>query len=115
MNNLDESLINRVREALSEQEMVEEKKMFQGVCFMVNNKMCVCINPHQLLCRIGKEQAAKEMEKGHCHQMMNNGRLMKDFVFVEKESVQTSKELDYWINLALQFNPIAKSSKKIKS
>lgn len=112
MNPLDELLIYRIREALSNQPVVEEKRMFQGLCFMVNNKMCVCINPRELLCRIGKEQAAKEVEKGNCHQMMNNGRLMKDFVFVSLEKIQTLEGLDYWLDLALQFNPMAKVSKK---
>ena len=62
MNQLDELLIYRIREALSSQLVVEEKRMFQGLCFMVNNKMCVCINPRELLCRIGKEQATKEVK-----------------------------------------------------
>lgn len=112
MNQLDELLIYRIRKALSNQQVVEEKRMFQGLCFMVDNKMCVCINPREMLCRIGKEQAIKELEKGTCHQMINNGRLMKDFVFVSLEKVESLQGLDYWLNLALQFNPIAKASKK---
>ncbi|MGY0038826.1 TfoX/Sxy family protein [Pedobacter sp. NJ-S-72] len=88
--------------------------MFQGVCFMVNEKMCVCISPNGLLCRIGAQQTVLELEKDNCRQMINNGRVMKDFVYVEEERVHSQKELEYWIKLSLQFNKEAKSSKKKK-
>jgi hypothetical protein len=41
----DQKLADRVREALIVQKDVdlEEKTMFQGMCFMVNGKMCVCV------------------------------------------------------------------------
>ena len=70
----DELLTNRVREALSQQPIVGEIKMFQGICFMVDDKMCICIREDGLLCRIGKEQAAIELEKGDCRQMRHGTR-----------------------------------------
>ena len=108
----DELLANRVREALSEQPMVDEVKMFQGICFMVDDKMCVCVRDEGLLCRIGRQQAATELEKDNCRQMMHGNRVMKDFVYVDSENLQTAKDFDHWINLSLQFNKEAKPSKK---
>lgn len=86
--------------------------MFQGVCFLVDDKMCVCVSEHSLLCRIGQKQANLELEKGNCTQMMNNGRVMKDSVYVDEMEVATSEELKYWIALCIAFNTLAKSSKK---
>lgn len=37
----DEKLANRIRGALSHLPAVEEKKMFGGLAFMVDNKMCI--------------------------------------------------------------------------
>lgn len=37
----NEKIADRIREALVDQENVIEKHMFGGVCFMVNDKMCV--------------------------------------------------------------------------
>jgi TfoX/Sxy family transcriptional regulator of competence genes len=108
----NEQLANRVREALMDEPIIEEKKMFQGVCFLVDNKMCVCVSKDSLLCRIGEQQAHIELEKGNCTQMINNGRVMKDFVYVDETEVQTGKGLNYWITLCLAFNPLAKASKK---
>ena len=110
----DELLANRVREALSEQDQVTEVKMFQGLCFMVNDKMCVCIRNQDMLCRIGNEQAAVALENDNCRQMVMGSRVMKDFVFVEAESLHSTKEFDYWIDLCLRFNKIAKPAKKKK-
>lgn len=110
----DELLANRIREALSEQEQVDEVKMFQGLCFMVNDKMCICIRNQDMLCRIGTEQVALALENDNCRQMVHGSRVMKDFVFVEAENLRSSKDFDHWINLCLQFNKIAKPSKKKK-
>ena len=108
----NEQLANRVREALMDLPLVEEKKMFRGICFMVNDKMCVCVNEQELLCRIGRERAEAETEKGSCRPMIHNGKVMKDFVFVEDSTLKTKKQLSYWIDLALAFNKEAKAAKK---
>lgn len=110
----NEQLVNRVREALIHQPVVEEVKMFQGLCFMVDDKMCICIRGNGLLCRIGQDQAAIELETGDCRQMIHGRRVMKDFVWVDGDDLHAGKKFDHWIDLALQFNKIAKKSKKKK-
>ena len=42
------------------------------------------------------------------------GKPMKGFVFVDNNGTDDNKNLKYWIELALEFNKIAKSSKKKK-
>jgi hypothetical protein len=37
----DERVANRIREALANQPLVEEKILFQGLAFMVDDKMCI--------------------------------------------------------------------------
>jgi len=39
---------------------------------------------------------------------------MKGFVFIDSEGTRTKKDLEYWINLALDLNKRAKPSKKKK-
>jgi hypothetical protein len=39
-------------------------------------------------------------------------RTMKGFVFVDSSAVESERQLNEWLNLALEFNPKAKSSKK---
>ena len=42
------------------------------------------------------------------------GRIMKGYVFVDIDALDTKKKLEYWIALALEFNKKAKASKKKK-
>jgi hypothetical protein len=37
---------------------------------------------------------------------------MKGYVFVDAAALTTKKKLEYWLKLALEYNAIAKSSKK---
>jgi TfoX/Sxy family transcriptional regulator of competence genes len=111
----DEKLANRVRERIAEtQKNIEEKKMFGGLCFMVNDKMCVGVEKERLMLRIDPEKYEEAMEREGCTPMDFTGKVMKGYVFVDKDVLRTKKQLDYWIDLALEYNKIAKPSKKKK-
>jgi hypothetical protein len=40
------------------------------------------------------------------------GRPMRGFVFVNPNGVKTKKDLEYWLNLALEYNKKAKAAQK---
>jgi TfoX/Sxy family transcriptional regulator of competence genes len=112
----DEKLAGRVREIIADTyKNIEEKKMFGGLCFMVNGKMCVGVEQERLMLRIDPEKYNDLIEKEGCRPMDFTGKPMKGFVFVDKEVLQTKKQLHYWIDLALEYNKIARPSKKKKS
>lgn len=110
----DELLANKVREALVNQEDVVEKKMFQGLCFMVNDKMCICVRDQELMCRIDPEKVEKELEKGNSREMVHNGKAMKGYIFVDENGYNNHKNFKRLIDLCLEFNKVAKASKKKK-
>ncbi len=108
----DEKLANRIRVALEDVPNVEEKKMFRGITFMVNDKMCISVSGDRLMCRIGAEKQAAAVEQPGCSEMIMRGKVMKDFVFVSPDAFKSKKDFDHWIKLCLDFNRLAKSSKK---
>lgn len=110
----NEKLTDRVREALTNQKAVEEKKMMGGLTFMVNGKMCVGILKDELMVRIDPEVYEMALQKKGCREMNFTGKPMKGFVFISPEGTSSKKDLDYWIDLALDFNKKAKASKKKK-
>lgn len=110
----DEKLTNRIRLALEDLPNVEEKKMFRGVTFMVNDKMCISVSADRLMCRIGKVQQQEAVEKPGCTEVIMRGKVMKDFVYVRPDAFKNKKDFDHWIKLCLDFNKEAKSSKKAK-
>ncbi len=109
----NEKLADMVRELISQtHKNVEEKAMFGGLCFMVNDKMCVGVEKERLMVRLDPAKYDEVMEKEGCKPMDFTGKIMKGFVFVDADELKTKRQLAYWINLALDYNKIAKASKK---
>jgi TfoX/Sxy family transcriptional regulator of competence genes len=108
----DEKLADRVREALADIPKVEEKKMFRGVTFMVDNKMCISVSGDELMLRLDPDMTEQLVEENGTRPMVHGGKHMKGFIYISPERFRDQKSLDYWIKLALEYNPKAKSSKK---
>jgi TfoX/Sxy family transcriptional regulator of competence genes len=109
-----EKLADRVREALAYLHKVEEKRMFRGITFMVNGKMCVSVGDNRIMCRIDPALHEEVVEKNGCRTVKMKGREYKGFVHVSEEAMKSKKEFDYWIGLALDFNEKAKATTKRK-
>jgi TfoX/Sxy family transcriptional regulator of competence genes len=88
--------------------------MFGGLCFMVNDKMCVGVEKERLMLRIDPAKYDEVMKKQGCRPMDFTGKVMKGYVFVDAAVLGTKKELAYWLKLALDYNKLAKASKKKK-
>ncbi|MEO8770733.1 MAG: TfoX/Sxy family protein [Ferruginibacter sp.] len=111
----NEKMADRVRERISlTTKNIEEKKMFGGLCFMVNDKMCVAVESKRLMVRLDPAVYDEVMEKDGCKPMDFTGRVMKGYVFVDLNVLNTKNKLAYWIDLAMEYNKIAKVSKKKK-
>ena len=81
---------------------------------MVDDKMCLGIVRDTLMARIGPEAYEEALQREGCREMDFTGRPMKGYVFIEPEGVDLDSDLDHWVDLCLEFNPLAKSSKKKK-
>lgn len=109
----NEKLADRVRELIAATHSItEEKKMFGGLCFMVDDKMCVGVESERMMVRLDPAITDEVLEKEGCVPMDFTGKIMKGYVFVDADVLQTKKQLNYWIQLALDYNPLAKSSRK---
>ena len=111
----DENLADRISQYFNQKKVqFIDKKMMGGLCFMVDDKMCVGIIKDTLMARIDQEIYEDALAKKGCREMDFTGRSMKGFVYVEPEGIDLDNDLEYWLDLALKFNPKAKSSKKKK-
>ena len=109
----NEKLADRVREIIAAtHKNVEEKKMFGGLCFMVNDKMCVGVETERLMVRLDPKKYDEAMEQEGCKPMDFTGKVMKGYVFADLTALNTKNKLGYWLKLALDYNKIAKASKK---
>jgi TfoX/Sxy family transcriptional regulator of competence genes len=107
-------LANRIREQLQDLENIGEKEMMGGLCFLLNEKMCVGVIKDEMMCRIDPLIYEESLEKTACHEMNFTGRPMKGWVFIEESGMSKVEDLNYWIGLAVAYNQHAKSSKKKK-
>lgn len=109
---INENLTNRVREALAGIPDVEEKKMFRGITFMVNGKMCISVGNDELMCRIDPELHDKAVEMNGVRPVFMKGREYRGYVNVHEDAVKRKKDLDYWVGICLAYNPHAKATAK---
>lgn len=107
----NEKITNRVREALKSVSNIEEKKMFGGIAFMVNGKMCVSVGNDRIMCRIDPVIHEEVIKRTGCRTVEMKGREYKGYVYINAEGMKTKKDFDYWIALALDFNKKARASK----
>jgi len=111
----DEHLADRIRQCFGELHVtVEEKRMMGGLCFMVNDKMCAGVTGSRLMARLDPEVYQDALTRTGAHEMDFTGRPMRGFVFVEPEGIDEDEDLQSWIQLCLDYNPRAASSRRRK-
>ena len=88
------------------------KKMMGGLCYMVDDKMCVGIMKDQLMVRIGEEAFTINQHRLGCQKMDFTGRVLKGYALISPDGFDDEANFSDWINLCLDYHPRAKSSKK---
>jgi TfoX/Sxy family transcriptional regulator of competence genes len=109
----DEHLAERISKTLKDKRVkFEAKNMMGGLCYLINDKMAVGIVKDALMARIDPDIYEASLKRNGCRPMDFTGRPMKGYVFVDPGAIDMDSDLEYWIQLCLDFNPKAKSSKK---
>jgi hypothetical protein len=100
----DEDLANRVRELLSDEPGVVEKKMFGGLAFLIGGHMSVSASGRGgLLLRCEPDETDALIAKPHAGPFEMRGRVMDGWLRVETEGVKTKRELQRWISRGVSY------------
>ena len=99
----DEGLADRIRKSLGLDALLSERKMFGGLCFMVNGNMAFGIVGEDLMVRVGPERYDEALGRPFAREMDFNGRPMRGFVYVEPEGMTEESELLAWLELGYDF------------
>lgn len=77
----DEKRAARIREYLYAHTTlpIEEKKMFRGLTFMVNGKMCINVSGANVMCRFNPEHYPTVSLKKGFQKMVMRGRIYKGY------------------------------------
>lgn len=113
----DNKLANRVRVYLNDipDIEVEEKTMFGGLAFMINGKMCINIGNNRLMCRFDPKLTEALSKRTGFLPMIMKGREYKGYCYVGPTGFKSKKDFEFWLNLCLDYNDKAVSSKKSKT
>lgn len=99
----DESLAERIRDALNRTKGILEKKMFGGVCFLLHGNILVGVWKDSLIARIGTDAYAEVRHEPHVREFDVTGRPMKGWVMVEPDGLDDDASLQTWIERAIQY------------
>jgi TfoX/Sxy family transcriptional regulator of competence genes len=112
----NEHLADRIRRVFEEKKVhnIEEKKMMGGLTFMVNDKMCIGIVKEELMVRLNPDLHDEAVLKTGARTMDFTAKPMHGYISVNSEGIDKDVDLENWIQLALDFNVLAKASKKKK-
>jgi hypothetical protein len=113
----DTNLADRVREYLVEipDIDIEEKEMFNVLNFMVNGKTCVCVSGLNLMLRFDPIRQEELSEKDGYETMLMKGKEYKGYCYINPDGFKNRKDFEFFLNLCLDYNKVAKSSKKRKT
>ena len=99
----DEKLADRTRDRLKGKRGITEKKMFGGLCFMMNGHMVCGVEKDNLVVRVGPDQYDWALKQKHARPMDFTGRPLKGFVYVAPQGYKTLSSLKKWLDLATDF------------
>ena len=100
----DERLADRVRKVLAEEVEASEKKMFDGLSFMVRRNMCYSIVEDDLVVRVGPDRYDEALTRRDTRPMDFTGKPLRGYVYVGSEGYRSTKALRDWVGRALEFN-----------
>ena len=92
----DEALAERIRVELAGVDGASERKMFGGICFMINGNMACGVIGDELMARVGDAYAAL-LGEPHARPMDFTGRPMKGMLYVAREGVEAQADLRRWV------------------
>ncbi|MDH4102564.1 MAG: TfoX/Sxy family protein [Thermoleophilia bacterium] len=96
----DETLADRVRDALAPEDGVTQRKMFGGLAFMVDGHMACGVVGEDLMLRLGAEGAEAVLERAHVRPMDFTGRPMTGMVYVDSAGLR-GVALRNWVEKAV--------------
>jgi hypothetical protein len=97
----DLHLAGRIRSILNGAVEFSEKKMFGGLTFMVNGRMCCGVLKSDLVLRLTPEHAAAALREPHARPMDFTGNPMRSMVYVSAAGTDSDQALADWVMSAV--------------
>ena len=93
----------RIAKSVSDWENHARKKMFGGICHLLNGNMFCGVYKEFLILRLGRPGAETAMKRPHVRPFDITGKPMKGWVMVAEKGYQGEKNLSNWLEKAKKF------------
>jgi len=93
----DEHLATRIRRAFGDRREFSERKMFGGLAFLYEGRMCCGIVGNDLMVRIPIDEFDAALRRRHVRPMDFTGKPLKGFVYVSPPGFATAASLRVWL------------------
>lgn len=100
---IDERLADRVRAYLAPRPGYSERRMFGGLCFLLNGHMTAGVVGTSLMLRVGPDQYREALAQPSAREMDFTGRPLTGMVYVDPAGVRTHAALGRWLDRAVAF------------
>ena len=97
----EKDLAARVR-ALLPRKGIAEKKMFGGICFLLNGNMIMGASWRHLMVRVGKEAHEATVQRPGVRPMEMKGRVFTGYVKVDPSVLSDDALLEAWVRAAVE-------------
>jgi TfoX/Sxy family transcriptional regulator of competence genes len=100
----DEQLAARIRDLVSGEQAIEEKKMFGGLAFLLDGNMAVAASGQGgLLVRVDPAESPELVETTPAEEMEMRGRKMAGWLRLDSADVAADDELAAWVTRGVEF------------
>ena len=77
-----------------------ERKMFGGLCFLVNRHRCCGIVKNELMVRLTPDTATAALREPHTRPMDFTGKPMPSMIYVDATGIDSNLALERWVRSA---------------
>ncbi len=99
----DPILGDRVRALVALRDGYSERKMFGGLCFMINGNMACGIVGDELMARLDPVAAESALAEPHVRPMDFTGKPIKGMLYIATQALESDSGLASWVEAGVDF------------
>ncbi len=99
----NEEIDVRIKKVVSNWKNTDAKKMFGGVCHLLNGNMFCGVYKEYLILRLGGQKSEEVLKLPFARPFDITGKPMKGWVMLEEKGFNTDKQLKDWLDIAKQY------------
>ena len=108
----DADLYDRMLQAIGVRPGVAERRMFGARAIVIDGKLCCSAKGNRIMVRVDPSLHETLLKRAGVRPLTMNSHTYPGWLIVQASALRTRRQLDYWIGLALEYNPRAPRSRK---